>query len=95
MSFNKIDEIALNMGIEEDDDRRIKALIIYVMKETCFNRGDTYLKLEDIKNILGNRQISISREISASMSGLLPKSCTPHGPSRSESSISFLVAIQL
>lgn len=48
MSFKKIDEIALNMGIEEDDDRRIKALIIHIMKELCFSSGDTYLFLEDI-----------------------------------------------
>ena len=48
MPFKKIDEIALGMGIEEDDDRRIKALIIHIMKELCFNRGDTYLSLEDI-----------------------------------------------
>lgn len=48
MSFNKIDEIALGMGIEEDDDRRVKALIIHLMKELCFTRGDTYLTLEDI-----------------------------------------------
>lgn len=48
MPFKKIDEIALGMGIEEDDERRIKALIIHIMKEQCFNRGDTYLSLEDI-----------------------------------------------
>lgn len=48
MSFTKIDEIAINMGIEEEDDRRIKALIIYVMKNLCFNNGDTYLEEEEI-----------------------------------------------
>ena len=42
MPFKKIDEIALGM------ERRVKALIIYIMKELCFNRGDTYLSLEDI-----------------------------------------------
>ena len=46
--FTKIDEIAINMGIEEDDERRILALIIYVMKSLCFNNGDTYLSLEEI-----------------------------------------------
>lgn len=61
ISFNKIDEIALNMGIEEDDDRRIKALIIYVMKELCFNNGDTYLTLEEISFNLSNF-VSISPE---------------------------------
>lgn len=48
MPFKKIDEIALGMGIEGDDDRRIKALIIHIMKELCFSRGDTYLSIEDI-----------------------------------------------
>ena len=61
MSFKKIDDIALGMGINEDDDRRVKALIIYVMKETCFNRGDTYLKLEDISFGISN-YVSITSE---------------------------------
>ena len=54
ISFTKIDEIALGMGINEDDDRRVKALIIYIMKELCFNNGDTYLFFEDISNSLSN-----------------------------------------
>ena len=61
MSFIKIDEIALGMGINEDDERRIKALIIYIMKELCFNNGDTYLFLEEISNMLSN-YVSISNE---------------------------------
>ena len=43
MSFVKIDEIALGMGTREDDDRRIKALIIYIMKGLCFNSITTKL----------------------------------------------------
>lgn len=54
MPFTKIDEIALGMGIEEDDERRVKALIIHIMKELCFNKGDTYLSLEDIAFELSN-----------------------------------------
>ena len=61
MSFKKIDDIALGMGINEDDERRIKALIIYIMKELCFNNGDTYLFLEEISNMLSN-YVSISNE---------------------------------
>ena len=49
-SFNIIDDIASNMGIIKDDDRRIEALIIYVMKELCFENGDTYLYIDDIHN---------------------------------------------
>lgn len=49
-NFNIIDDIASNMGIIKDDDRRIEALIIYVMKELCFENGDTYLYIDDIHN---------------------------------------------
>ena len=59
--FNKIDEIAINMGIEEDDERRLLALIIYVMKNLCFNNGDTYLSLEEISFNLSN-YVSITPE---------------------------------
>ncbi len=54
MPFTKIDEIAINMGINEDDERRLLALIIYVMKSLCFNNGDTYLTLEEIAFNLSN-----------------------------------------
>lgn len=70
MSFKKIDDIALGMGISEDDDRRVKALIIYIMKELCFDRGDTYLKLEDISFALSN-YVSISSEKMDSLIGIL------------------------
>ena len=49
-SFNIIDDIATNMEIIKNDDRRIEALIIYLMKELCFDNGDTYLYIEDIYN---------------------------------------------
>ena len=51
-SFNIIDDIANNMGILKDDDRRIEAFIIYAMKELCFNNGDTYLYMDDIYNYI-------------------------------------------
>lgn len=61
MPFTKIDEIAINMGIEEDDERRLLALIIYVMKSLCFNNGDTYLNLEEISFNLSS-YVSITPE---------------------------------
>lgn len=61
MPFPKIDEIAIGMGIDEEDDRRIKALLIYVMKELCFNHGDTYLSLEEIAFSLSS-YVSITSE---------------------------------
>ncbi len=61
MPFTKIDEIAINMGIEEDDERRLLALIIYVVKSLCFNNGDTYLSIEEISFNLSS-YVSITPE---------------------------------
>ena len=61
MPFTKIDEIAIGMGINEEDDRRVKALIIYVMKNLCFNNGDTYLTEEEISFNLSS-YVSITSE---------------------------------
>ena len=61
MPFTKIDEIAIGMGINEEDDRRVKALIIYVMKNLCFNNGDTYLTEEEISFNLSS-YVSITPE---------------------------------
>lgn len=49
-NFKDIDTIALNSGIDEIDDRRIQALIIYIMNDLTFQTGDTYLFYEDIYN---------------------------------------------
>ena len=49
------------MGINEEDDRRVKALIIYVMKNLCFNNGDTYLTEEEISFNLSS-YVSITPE---------------------------------
>ena len=52
-NFSEIDAIALNSGIEEDDDRRIQALIIYVISSSTFETGNTYMEYDEIKhNIL-------------------------------------------
>ena len=50
MNFNflDIDEIALRIGIDKDDDRRIQALIIYVMNATTFESGNTYMEFDEI-----------------------------------------------
>lgn len=54
MTFNKIDELRDKTNIEKDDERRILALIIYVMKLACFNIGDTYLNFDTIHNAVRN-----------------------------------------
>lgn len=50
ISFSKIEMVRKNLNIEDLDARRIMALIIYVMKNLCFNKGDTYLYLDEIYN---------------------------------------------
>ena len=47
MDFNflDIDSIALNSGLDQDDDRRIEALIIHCFNEATFESGNTYMSL--------------------------------------------------
>lgn len=49
LSFQKIDSIARNMGIESDNEDRIKSCILYSIEKLIYARGDTYVTLEDIK----------------------------------------------
>ncbi|MFV0250059.1 MAG: ATP-dependent RecD-like DNA helicase [Bacilli bacterium] len=49
ISFTKIDEISNKMGIEENDERRIIACILFVFKNITFQTGNTYLTYDDIK----------------------------------------------
>ncbi len=46
ISFNKIDLLKKELKINDNDERRILSLIIYVMKNICFQTGDTYLNFE-------------------------------------------------
>ena len=48
ISFNKLEQIRNNLDIEDLDERRITAIIIHVMKNLCFNNGDTYLYYDEI-----------------------------------------------
>lgn len=52
MSFLKIDEIRNKVNIKENDERRILALIIHVMKNLCFQTGDTYLESDIINSAI-------------------------------------------
>jgi exodeoxyribonuclease V alpha subunit len=49
-SFTKIDEIALKFDILPNDERRVKACIIYIMKYILFTNSDTYLYFDEIYN---------------------------------------------
>lgn len=50
ISFNKIDSLKGKLDVNIDDERRVFALIIYTIKLMCFNKGDTYLTIEEIYN---------------------------------------------
>ena len=54
ISFTKLDNIALQIGIDKLDDKRICACVIHVMKDVSFKCGDTYLFKEEIYNALTN-----------------------------------------
>ena len=61
-SFSEIDEIALNSGIDKNDDRRIQALLIHVMNESTFETGDTYMEYEDILHNIQKYHNTITEE---------------------------------
>mgnify|MGYP003308535482 CR=1 FL=1 len=65
MDFNflDIDSIALNSLMEENDDRRIRALIIYCINEDTYNTGNTYMTYDEIKRALLKYNSSITDEI--------------------------------
>lgn len=52
ISFSKIDLLKNKFNIEDDDERRIFALIIYSIKEACFQSGDTFLDIQTVINAL-------------------------------------------
>ena len=49
-NFKDIDTIALNSGLEELDDNRIQALIIYIINDVTFESGNTYITYDEIMN---------------------------------------------
>ncbi len=54
ISFDKVQKAAFNLNISKDDDRRLEALIFYVMKKMIYQNGDSYLEKEKIKNSVRN-----------------------------------------
>src|SRR5574344_305721 len=51
ISFVKIDEVAHKLGYKDDDPKRIKACIIYIMDMLTYSNGDTYLLIDDIYSV--------------------------------------------
>ncbi|MBE6153033.1 MAG: ATP-dependent RecD-like DNA helicase [Firmicutes bacterium] len=64
VNFERLDEIAKNLNYDINDERRIEASIIYIMKKLIFEKGDTYLIKEDIiNNTLKYLKLDIDIEI--------------------------------
>lgn len=65
MDFNflDIDSIAINSLVDEDDDRRIRALIIYCMNEDTYASGNTYMEYDEIKRCVVKYNSSINDEV--------------------------------
>jgi len=52
INFTKVDSIALSLNEDKLNMNRIKACIVYVMKELSFSKGDTYLYYSEIYEAL-------------------------------------------
>lgn len=48
LSFPKIDELRDQLHIEDEDERRVKACILYIAKEITFQTGDTYFTFDEL-----------------------------------------------
>ena len=63
LNFLKLDEISRKLEIELDDERRVKACVIYIMNKICYSNGDTYLSIDEIMdNVLKYLKLEISYE---------------------------------
>ena len=62
-NFKDIDNIAITSGMDELDDRRIQALIIYLFNDLTFETGDTYLLHEEIANEILKYNKEIGEEL--------------------------------
>ena len=54
-SFRKCDELALKKGINPNDENRLLAGIIYVLKESIYERGNTYLYEDELLDLFSKK----------------------------------------
>ncbi len=52
--FKRADQIALSLGFEEKSPLRLKALIMYLLKELTYSFGNTYFNEEDLYERVNN-----------------------------------------
>ncbi|MDG0842612.1 ATP-dependent RecD-like DNA helicase [Staphylococcus equorum] len=48
IGFNKADTLARNVGIQFNDDERLKAGLLFVLEEECIKQGHTYLPTNNV-----------------------------------------------
>ena len=64
ISFLKIDEIARKLNMDIDDEKRIKACIIYLITNMTYSNGDTYFFIDEIyEAVFGFLKVKIDVEI--------------------------------
>lgn len=59
LTFKKIDTIAIKSSYAFDDERRIKASILYVIDEVCNTFGHSYLLIDEIYNYVNRCLMSM------------------------------------
>lgn len=59
IQFKSVDQLALAIGVERQDERRVKALVYHLMKELCYQSGNTYLEEAVLLNKLQKFDYSI------------------------------------
>lgn len=59
IQFKSVDQLALAIGVERQDERRIKALVYHLIKDWCYQSGNTYVEEANLLNRLQKFDYSI------------------------------------
>lgn len=62
ISFQELDKIAINNGYDLNDERRLLALTINIMNILTFNKGDTYLYLDEMYDFILKQTNNLDKE---------------------------------
>ena len=63
ISFDELDKIARNKGYELNDERRLEALTINMIKVLTFNSGDTYLYFDEMNEYMKKHTDDIEEDL--------------------------------
>lgn len=63
IGFKNVDKIALSLGIKYDDIDRIEAMIIQLIKEICYQRGNTYVDFNELVSLLKKNDSRIEIDV--------------------------------